>query len=151
MDEIKRILCPIDFSDPSLTALHTAAELAERFSAMLLVAHVVPPVPVAVIPQAVPSFDVPTYQRELEKSAKEKIDELMKNEELGDIDSGAMVVAGPPGYEIPRIAEREDADLIVVATHGQSGWRSALFGSVAEQVVRHAGCPVLTIPEPGEK
>jgi universal stress protein A len=55
---------------------------------------------------------------------------------------------GDAGYEIVRIARDERADLIVIATHGLTGWRHLIFGSVAERVVRSAACPVLTVRAP---
>jgi universal stress protein A len=63
----------------------------------------------------------------------------------------ATVVTGDPAPEIVRLAEQEVVDLIVIATHGQSGWRHFVFGSVAEKVVRLAPCPVLTIRAPREE
>jgi len=56
-----------------------------------------------------------------------------------------LVAQGPPFVQIPRAAKRLRCDLIVLATHGRTGLRHALLGSVAENVVRHAPCPVLTV------
>jgi universal stress protein A len=60
------------------------------------------------------------------------------------------VTTGRAAEEILRIAAAEHMDLIVIASHGESGWRRLVFGSVAEKVVRHAPCPVLTIMAPAE-
>ena len=57
----------------------------------------------------------------------------------------AIFAEGDPGHEIIRIAEEINADLIVLGTHGYSGWKRFSMGSVAELVVRHAPCAVLTI------
>jgi nucleotide-binding universal stress UspA family protein len=59
-----------------------------------------------------------------------------------------LVLTGNPGDEIARTAEEEGVDLIVIATHGLTGWRRFISGSVAEKVVRLSSCPVLTIPAP---
>jgi nucleotide-binding universal stress UspA family protein len=64
-----------------------------------------------------------------------------------------IVIHGKPAHEIVSLASQEMADIIVIATQGESGWQRFVFGSVAEKVVRHADCPVLTIraPNPEEK
>ena len=59
-----------------------------------------------------------------------------------------LVVSGKPAYEIVELAEKEKADIIVIATHGESGWEKFLFGSVTEKVIRMAACPVLTVQQP---
>ena len=148
MPEYRRILCPVDFSEPSHVGLETAAELAVRFSAELVVVHVVPPVPVATVPQATPLFDVGTYEKELGRSAEEGMEKLLKDRAPDEIRSRYLVAFGEPAHEIVRVAGEEHADLIVMSTHGESGWRRVVFGSVAEKVVRMAECPVLTVPEP---
>ncbi len=61
-----------------------------------------------------------------------------------------LVTTGEPAPEILRIAAEEHVDLIVIASHGLTGWRRLVFGSVAEKVVRQAPCPVLTIAAPPE-
>jgi universal stress protein A len=60
------------------------------------------------------------------------------------------VAAGDPAYEILRLAQELEADLMVIATHGYGGWRRFLFGSVAEKVVRQAECPVFVVHAPRE-
>ncbi|HUV14514.1 MAG TPA: universal stress protein, partial [Acidobacteriota bacterium] len=65
------------------------------------------------------------------------------------VKSRTMVSYGDPAKEIVRIAEEESVDLIVIATHGLTGWQHLVFGSVAEKVVRTAKCPVLTVRCPG--
>jgi nucleotide-binding universal stress UspA family protein len=151
MIEFKRVLCPVDFSEPSHVGLRTAVELAARFSAELLVVHVVPPVPIAVVPVAAPAFDVANYQSELTKSAEEGVKSMIKDHVPTGIHTRSMVLSGEPSREIAAIADTERADIIVMATHGESGWRRFMFGSVAEKVVRVARCPVLTVPEPESK
>jgi nucleotide-binding universal stress UspA family protein len=145
---IGKILCPTDFSQPSYEALDVATELAAHFSAKLLIIHVIVPVPV---PQASPSgpppaFDIASYEKQLEASSNESLDALIHERISGEVpDVQTSVLIGDAAYEITRIAEDEKVDLIVIATHGRTGWRRFLFGSVAEKVVRLASCPVLTI------
>ena len=153
----KRILCPTDFSEPALEALKAASELAQHFAASLLVVNIVPPIPVPTRPIAgatlaepelSPAFDVTSYLMELTNSAKEELENLLKEHVPQGILAQVAVSSGQPDLEIIKIAKEERADLIVIATHGQRGWRRFLFGSVAEKVVRLAEKPVLVIHGP---
>jgi len=148
-----RILCPTDFSEPALEGMKAASEMALSMSSELLVLHVVTPVvvPAAVeipVGAAVPPAAVnESYRLQAERSTTAIVDELTP---LG-IDARAVVIEGDPADGIVAAAEREGADLIVIATHGRTGWRRLMFGSVAEKVIRHARCPVLVIREPREE
>jgi nucleotide-binding universal stress UspA family protein len=149
MFPIKTVLCPTDFSEPSREALKIAGELASQVGAGLLLVHVVPVLP------ALPDdpnyvFKVPEYERLLHKDADEKLAHLVKQSSKSTT-ARAMVGHGDVADEIVRIVEMERADLIVIATHGTTGWRRFVFGSVAEKVVRLAKCPVLTIRNPQEE
>jgi nucleotide-binding universal stress UspA family protein len=146
----KKILCPTDFSEPAFTALKRAEELARHFAAELIVAHVIPPVPgphmYADSPLAT-SFDVPMFQQELAIRAEQMLKNLVSHHKVG---TRNLVSTGEAAPEILRIAAEEHVDLIVIASHGLTGWRRLVFGSVAEKVVRQAPCPVLTITAPPE-
>jgi len=155
----KKILVPTDFSDPALEALKGAVELAQHFSASLLLVNIVPPIPVPTRPIAgsnlaepglSPAFDVTSYLMELTESAKVGLQELVKKHVPPGVAANFSVSSGQPELEIVKIAKQEKADLIVIATHGQRGWRRFLFGSVAEKVVRWAERPVLVIHGPFE-
>ena len=151
----KKILCPTDFSDYSYEALKTASDLALHFDAELCVVHVVPPVPMVPTETAPKAFDVPLYQQALEVSSKQTLEEVVNRLESGELRSRLIVVQGDPAYQIIKITEEEKPDLIVLANHGRTGWERAIFGSVAEKVIRLASCPVLTIrrkpPEKSDK
>jgi len=149
----KRILCPTDFSEPALVALKRAEELARHFSAELWVAHVIPEVSGSHSfpdPQADFKFDVPLYQQELAIYAENLLKELVAQQISVEVRTRDLVTTGRAAEEILRIATAEHMDLVVIASHGESGWRRLVFGSVAEKVVRHAPCPVLTIMAPAE-
>jgi nucleotide-binding universal stress UspA family protein len=90
-------------------------------------------------------FKVPEYERMLHADADAKLSDLAKQLTARGITVRTIVGHGSAASEIVRTSEKENADLIVIATHGTSGWRHAMFGSVAERVVRLAKCPVLTI------
>ena len=146
----KKILCPTDFSEAAFAALKHAEELARHFAAELIVAHVIPPLPGPHSfpdPQAPFNFDVPLFQQELAIKAEQMLKDLVSRHK---VETRNLVTTGEAAPEILRIAQEEDVDLIVIASHGLTGWRRLVFGSVAEKVVRQATCPVLTIMAPPE-
>ena len=146
----KRILCPTDFSEPAFTALKRAEELARHFAAELIVAHVIPSLTgphTYADPPLATSFDVSLFQQELAIKAEQMLKDLVSHHKVG---TRNVVATGEAAPEILRIAHQEHVDLIVIASHGLTGWRRLVFGSVAEKVVRQATCPVLTIVAPPE-
>jgi universal stress protein A len=148
---IQKILCPTDFSDPSLKALKVAGELAGHFSAELIIVHVVPPVPaMAVESISTSDFDVPGYQREVELSARKGLHSYVSEYMESGLTVHGLILTGDAATNIVHCAEHENADLIVISTHGRTGLKRLMFGSVAEKVVRLATHPVLTIREPAQ-
>jgi universal stress protein A len=148
----KKILCPTDFSQPSYEALKVANELALHFPAELYLVHILAPIPVitaATTPMSAgaptTSFDVVLYEKELKGSAEKKLEEITDQRLSKELKVRSFLAYGKTADEIVRIAEKEKIDLIVISTHGETGFRHLIFGSVAEKVVRHAQCPVLTI------
>ena len=147
MIPFKNILCPTDFSEPSYKALVQAHELAAHFDATLHLLHVVPKVPLIPGHENDSEFDVNGYQRSLERSAKALLDELITNKDLSGVKIKLRVAHGDAAKETVKIAKKEKTDLIVISTHGMTGWWHLIFGSVAEKVVRLAPCPVLTVQQ----
>ncbi len=148
MLDFRKILCPIDFSKPSYRALATANDLAGRYNAELYILHVVPPVPLVDLPPASGSaaFDVKQYESELMLSYRKTLDNAIKEYVKPEINVTKHLKMGDPAHEIVLMADNIKANVIVIATHGRTGIRRFLFGSVAEAVVRRAPCAVLTIP-----
>ncbi|HET9553035.1 MAG TPA: universal stress protein [Anaeromyxobacteraceae bacterium] len=140
----KRILCPIDFSDASRSALETAADLARRSGASLTLFHAYP-VPGYTFPDG--SFVASSKMlEELADQAKRHLDEWKGIATgLGVASVDAATAVGEPAHEIVAFAKEKGSDLVVVGTHGRTGLQHALMGSVAERVVRKAPCPVLTV------
>lgn len=141
---INKILAPTDFSETSVETLANASELSAYFNAELIVVHVIPPIP------TLPSdphynFEVPAYQDALRDNAKKQLEETIHKHVSSTVKVTSHVSYGDPAKEIVRISEEEKADLIVIATHGLTGWQHIVFGSVAEKVVRTACCPVVTV------
>jgi nucleotide-binding universal stress UspA family protein len=149
---IKNILCPTDFSEPSYEALHAADEIARHFSAELTLVHVVTPIPVIPIHDDPTSFNLPLYEKEMEASARKTLEQVSKEKLSPGVRVDAIVIQGDPATQIVRLAKDNQNDIIVIATHGLTGWRKFMFGSVTEKVIRLATQPVLSIriaPESG--
>jgi len=145
MFDVKKILCPTDFSDASKQAIELAVPLAEKFGAEIHLVHVVPPMP-PLEPSVTAHFDVPEYERMLSADAKKNLSAAAKS--IAKVKTHEILANGNPAEEILRAAEEKGIDLIVIATAGHTGWDRVVFGSVAEKVVRRARCPVLTIRRP---
>jgi nucleotide-binding universal stress UspA family protein len=135
---LKKILCPTDFSEPSYEGVKAANEFALHFSAELTMLHVVSPVPIIPSPEPTPGFDVVSYQQEMELYAVKSLDKLVKEKISEKATVHKKIVIGSAADEIIRSAKDEKMDIIVIATHGLTGWRRFVFGSVAEKVVRLA-------------
>jgi len=140
----KVILAPIDFSEHSQEALKTAAEMAKAFGSELLLIHAVPAIPR--LPSAREFFHEAEYEAALHKEAEQRLGELVQDLTDNGIRARAEVeIANEVGMEILRSAEHNGVDMIVIATHGMTGWHKLAFGSVAEKVVKMATCPVLVL------
>jgi len=150
---IKNILCPTDFSDPSYEALKAADELAVHFGATLHITNVVPLVPIVEAPIGVESasFNVASYQQELEGQAQKSLKNMAEQKISRGVTAVTEVLIGNAAGEVMRYASEKGIDMIVIATHGLSGWRRFISGSTTEQIVRQASCPVLTIRKPAAK
>jgi len=142
--EIRHILAPTDFSDHSKKALAYAFGLAKHFGAKLSILHVVEIPPYPVEGYAPPTLAA-TFLDDLERQAKEELAQLLPEAEAEKVEVTRAVVIGSPYRKILETAEAEGVDLLVMATAGRTGISRLVLGSVAERVVRHAACPVLTI------
>jgi len=136
MLRFKKILCPVDFDQNSLLALRLATELAKERGAVLRLLHVVA-VPLA------PEVALPFGR--MESDARIKLERLAHRRVNREVRHEVVIMMGNPGVEVLQAAKRWGADVIVMATHGRKGLRHLVLGSVAEQVLREAPCPVLTV------
>ena len=143
---IRKILVPIDFSPASQEALDYATDFAKLVKAELVVLHVV-----ETIQYATPAdlFGAAANLGMLEQEQRRIAQRELARVEAGLRKRGLKVKAllgtGSPASTIIDTAKRTKADAIVMATHGRTGLTHILMGSVAERVVRTAGCPVLTL------
>lgn len=142
MIEVKKILLPTDFSEPSLTATRHALELARRYDSTLHVLHVIddPGIYVPIFE----SYPLPSRE-EFEKYATERLDSWIPPDDGAGLDIRRRWVHGHPFPEIIREAKAQAIDLIVIGTHGRNMVSQMLLGSVAEKIVRKAPCAVLTV------
>ncbi len=147
---IKEVLCPTDFSQPSIQALDVAVEFARHFGAQLHVVHVISPLPTVSAPPESIGFNIGAYQQGLSESAEHSLKKLVKDRVPDEVTCRTTVAHGDAAQEIIREAEENAVDVIITATRGASAWRMFVFGSVAERIVRASPCPVLTVP-PGEE
>jgi len=140
----KLILSPIDFSDSAHAALDVAADFAGRFGAELLLVHVVPAIPD--LPASVSVLKEGEYDQSLDDAAAKRLSDLVAMLAQKNVKARTEVgTANDVGMELVRSAEHNHADLIIIATHGMTGWHKIAFGSVAEKVVKQASCPVLVL------
>lgn len=134
MQPLQRILCPVDFSETSERALAYADRLAQGLGAELIVAH---------------AFDIPQEKgllgqdRPADQQLRGQLDALRVSTPAARVTR--VLHAGPPAEVICWLAQQHGCDLIVMGTHGRTGLVHLLLGSVAEQVLRQARCPVLSI------
>jgi nucleotide-binding universal stress UspA family protein len=141
----KKILAPVDFSEASKNGLNFAVRCAEQFGAELTLLYVLEPVPAATF-VAIPGANAFS---EIDFAGAEKnLRSFAASARNGHIENpGWKVRVGIPAHEIVEMAKETDADLIVIATHGFTGWKHFCIGSTAERVVRAAPCPVLVVRE----
>src|SRR5262245_50945813 len=134
----RRVLVTTDFSDTSLEAMTLAVELAAHFSAELLLLHVLPmdaPTPWDIPPYAdfgIASLPLPEYEAQVRREVERRLT-LVAAKHAGTVRVRTILGRGDAAAEIGRIASEEQADLVVIATHGWTGWRHLVFGSVAEK------------------
>ena len=141
MNEIKKILVAVDFSEHSVQILRSATHIAVRHDAELKIVFVVEnPFTMSGIP-----YD-DQLETEMIRASEKRLDMFLEdNMNRSSIPFAGEVLKGHVTVEILNCAEREESDLVIIGTHGYSRFEKMLIGSVAEEVVRLSPCPVLTI------
>lgn len=149
---LKKILLPTDFSGCANYALPYAAAIARAAKAQIICVHVVEPVVPALgytgLADPMPLADI---SEQLEDSAERQLPKLAECEECTGLNVEEVIVHGDAAAEIVRVASEQEVDLIVISSHGRTGFGRIIFGSTAESVVRHASCPVLVVKPPPEE
>jgi nucleotide-binding universal stress UspA family protein len=136
-----KILFATDFSPASEAALVYASSLARDSGAKLLIVHVEEP-PLAYGAGEMYVDPLPVGRPGLEETLQRV------RPTLPEVRYEHHLLIGTPAQELVELAEKEKVDLIVMGTHGRTGFSRLVMGSVAESVVRRAGCPVFTLKQP---
>jgi nucleotide-binding universal stress UspA family protein len=141
-----RILVPVDFSPSSRAALESAADLAQHFGAAIHLVHVVPMFPATTLPDFIPETK---FTEEATKEAERHFAAVIKDLTGKGIKVSSSVEVGDDvASAILESAEHEKADMVVISTHGLTGWHPLVFGSIAEKVMKLVSCPVLLLRTP---
>ena len=143
MASVKKILCAVDFSESSPRVAEYAAALAAATKAEILCVYIAPSL-AEYVGFNVPQAALDTFVGDVVTSAGATMDAFVADNFKG-LPARGLVLAGYPAEEILAAAEEQQADMIVMGTHGRTGIDRIIFGSVAEKVVKSAACPVLTI------
>jgi universal stress protein A len=162
--QVKKILVPIDHTEPSHLALQWGASLVQHYGAQLLLLHVVPKAVEEVPPPPLGSIVAPSYVERVATQgspspseglvidhvaqAETALADLARSQLTAPVPATVRVAVGRPAEEILRVAEEEGVDLIVMGTHGRTGLRQVLLGTVTETVGRTAPCAVLMVKMP---
>jgi universal stress protein A len=141
--DIKRIIVPTDFSDESKKAFPYATALARKFGATITLLYVVP----THLALNIEQLGVVLEEERLMERARKELPRFRQAELDPRIQVSTMVRDGGPAHEICRAAEIGSSDLIVISTHGHTGFKRFMLGSVTARVLRHAPCPVLVVRE----
>jgi nucleotide-binding universal stress UspA family protein len=135
------ILTTTDFSAPSIAGVKYAAALAEEFHADLTLLHVLPPAP------TLRAMTLKNYSSSrLSNAARAKLSKMVQQHMNAQTFVTCQTTTGKPFRAITKMAQTSKVDLVVIATRGNTGFRRLFLGSTAAQVLRHATCPVLTVP-----
>lgn len=140
MEAYKKILAAVDFSDHTDAVIKRAGQLAQENQSTLMVLHVVSYILPTDVDYLQPRVD--DAEQKLADDSRSRLEVLMA--ESGVPDAQGIVVVGQPKQEIVRVAEQEQADLIVVGAHGHHGI-AGLLGSTTDRVLHRAACDVLTV------
>lgn len=141
----RRIVHPSDFSSASGAAFRKAIEMAKADRAELMIVNVIAPI----VPIAGDGYLSPKMYEDLRASAvawsQKQLQKLVAKAKQGRVRAKAFILEGPAPEQIIRFAKSKRADMVVMGTHGRSGFQKLLLGSVAGRVVSGARCPVMTV------
>jgi universal stress protein A len=145
MKRIRRIVHPSDFSRASAPAFTRAVDMAKANRAELLLIHVFTPG----VPPLGQAYMRPSVFADLEASAlahgKKQLEKLVAKARRARVHARGLLLEGLPHESINQVARRKRADLMVMGTHGRTGFARFFLGSVASRVLATAPCPVMTV------
>jgi nucleotide-binding universal stress UspA family protein len=143
---LRRIVCPTDFSPCAAAAVDYAAGLARACNAKLLLLHVVPEFDQYVLASPDAVVALPELMESTRRRANAELEKLRRG--LAGIEVRTEIREGSVHESILAATKQADADLIVLGTHGRTGLKHFVLGSIAGRIVRLAPVPVLTVREP---
>lgn len=138
---LKNILYTTDFSNPSRVALPIVAAIARKYGSQIFAAHVWAPLPYSMVPPEALS----ALEGKEESDAREALNSFMRIKELEGLAVTPILKCGEATRELSRIVHQHHIDLAILSTHGRTGFKRLLMGSVAEELFRSLPCPVLTV------
>ncbi len=138
-----KILLPIDFSSSSQAALEMAADLAKHFHAELHLMNVIPMFPTTTLPDVIPENEFIQESKTFAEQHLAKCQAALKAR--GVKSTSSVEVGNDIAGNIMEVVDREHIDMVVISTHGISGWHPLVFGSIAEKVVKLVQCPLLLL------
>ena len=143
MVTMRRILCPVDFSDSSRQALDYAVGIARWYDARITALHVVPPITSMLPVPGAGLYPPVVFRPEELQQFRSELESFARASGIDALDTD--VVQGSVTGEIVRLAKELPADLLVMGTHGRSGFERLMLGSVTEKLLRKSPCPLLTV------
>lgn len=147
MAQASVIVVPTDFSAASSAALDQAKELARKLGLGVALVHVIDESFYYVSPVGVPPVPA-NYVSDLERKLLEHLESLAASVRESGVPCEAVVRRGQSAPQVLAYLDETNPAMVIMGTHGRTGWKHALLGSVAERVVQRAYCPVLVVPDP---
>jgi nucleotide-binding universal stress UspA family protein len=144
-DDLRTILVPTDFSDIANAALDYAGMLARKLGSKVIATHVLADRLYGAVGDYPSVGDVRTVIELQKEQADRRLEEVAESRLPKEIEVELRCTEGVPHVEIVRLAQENNADLIVMATHGRGFISHLLLGSTTEQVIRRSSCPVLVV------
>lgn len=149
IDEIGRVLVPVDFSECALAGLRYAIQVADKFAARIVLLHVAG-VSYPIMADGLAVYDFSALEESALRNGKRQMQAFVQRARFGGVKFETVVKVGVPVSDICSFAEKQKIDLIITSTHGRSGLPRVFLGSTAEQLVRHATRSVLVVPAHAE-
>ncbi len=138
-----KILLPIDFSPSSEAALEAATGLAEQFHASIHLVHIIPEIPDW---NGSDFFPATAVLQERKQTIEQKLDEYRQQlMQKGVLSSFSIELGNDIVGSLMQVIERENTDMVVISTHGISGWHPMIFGSIAEHIMKQVNCSLLLL------
>jgi universal stress protein A len=145
MPRLRRVLFATDFSKASSRAFTTAVAMAKVHGAALIIVHVIIPIPPIVSKQYISAETWQEIDRQARHWSQRRLRKLIEKATSAGIRAVGLILDGSPAQQIVNAARSRQTDLVIVGTHGRTGFTKFILGSVAGRVIATAPCPVVTV------